>query len=138
MEWFDVAYPEVIELRRKLYPSRDHYHLVASSVTERGWLDAVPGDRPAMVVAEGLTPYLAADEGPKLFSRLVSHLASGELVCDAYSDLGLKLVRLSPPFRATGAELHWAINDPRVLEQAVPGLRLVEETRPTSPNTLPA
>lgn len=133
VEWFDVDYAEVIELRRKIYPSRDHYHLIASSVTEPGWLDEVPGGRPAMVVAEGLTPYLAADEGPRLFSRLVSHLAGGELVCDAYSDLGLKLVRLNPAFRATGAELHWAINDPRALEQAVPGLRLVEETTAYKP-----
>ena len=59
VEWFDVDYPEVIELRRKLYPSRDRYHLIASSVTEPGWLDQVPRHRPAMVVAEGLTPYLA-------------------------------------------------------------------------------
>ncbi|MET3582580.1 O-methyltransferase involved in polyketide biosynthesis [Mesorhizobium robiniae] len=133
VDWFDVDYPEVIELRRKLYPPRDHYRLIASSVTEPGWLDEVPRDRPAMVVAEGLTPYLTADEGPRLFSRLVSHLASGELVCDAYSDLGLKFVRLSPSFRATGAEIHWAINDPRALEQAAPGLRLVEETMAYKP-----
>ncbi|MET3518902.1 class I SAM-dependent methyltransferase [Mesorhizobium abyssinicae] len=133
VDWFDVDYPEVIELRRKLFPPRDHTHLIASSVTEPGWLDAVPGNRPAMIVAEGLTPYLAADEGPKLFARLVSHLAGGELVCDAYSDLGLKFVRSSPTFRATGAELHWAINDPRELEQAAPGLRLVEETSAYKP-----
>ncbi|ESX80135.1 class I SAM-dependent methyltransferase [Mesorhizobium sp. M0923] len=133
VDWFDVDYAEVIELRRKLYPMREHYHLIGSSVTEPGWLDEVPGDRPAMVVAEGLTPYLAADEGPRLVSRLVSHLASGEFICDAYSDLGLKLVRLNRSFRATGAELHWAINDPRDLERSVPGLRLVEETMAYKP-----
>ncbi|CCV05358.1 Tetracenomycin polyketide synthesis O-methyltransferase tcmP (fragment) [Mesorhizobium metallidurans STM 2683] len=45
VEWFDVDYPEVIELRRKLYPSRDHYHRVASSVTEPDWPAEVPGNR---------------------------------------------------------------------------------------------
>ncbi|MFD2054524.1 class I SAM-dependent methyltransferase [Mesorhizobium calcicola] len=63
VDWFDVDYPEVIELRRKLYPSRDHYHLVASSVTQPDWLAEVPRNRPAIVVAEGLTPYLPAHEG---------------------------------------------------------------------------
>ncbi|MES0213108.1 hypothetical protein NKJ93_29135 [Mesorhizobium sp. M0028] len=63
----------------------------------------------------------------------MSHLASGEFICDAYSDLGLKLVRLNRSFRATGAELHWAINDPRDLERSVPGLRLVEETMAYKP-----
>jgi O-methyltransferase involved in polyketide biosynthesis len=125
--WFDVDYPEVIELRRKLYPPRDHHHLVPSSVTEPRWLDAVPRDRPAMIVAEGLTPYIAADEGPRLFSRLVSHLASGELMFDAYSRFGLKLLRLNPSFRATGAEVHWSIEYPHELELAVPKLRFIED-----------
>ncbi|TPK23126.1 class I SAM-dependent methyltransferase, partial [Mesorhizobium sp. B2-5-9] len=69
VDWFDVDYPEVIELRRKLYPTRDHYHLIASSVTEPGLLAGVPRHRLAIVVAEGLTPYLPADEGLRLLSR---------------------------------------------------------------------
>ncbi|TGQ71061.1 MAG: class I SAM-dependent methyltransferase [Mesorhizobium sp.] len=125
VDWFDVDYPEVIDLRRKLYPSRDNYHLIGSSVIEPDWLAAVPRNRPAMVVAEGLTPYLPAQEGPRLFARLVSHLASGELMFDAYSGFGLKLLRLNPSFRATGAEVHWAIEDPHELERAIPKLRFV-------------
>ncbi|TIQ38438.1 MAG: class I SAM-dependent methyltransferase [Mesorhizobium sp.] len=127
VDWFDVDYPDVIALRRKLYPSRDRYHLIASSVTEPDWLAEVPRNRPAIVVAEGLTPYLAADEGPRLFSRLVSHLAGGELMFDAYSRFGLALIRLNPAVKATGAAVHWAIEDPRELERAVPKLRFVEE-----------
>ncbi|SDA72417.1 class I SAM-dependent methyltransferase [Mesorhizobium qingshengii] len=127
VEWFDVDYPEVIDLRRKLYPSRDHYQLVASSVTAPDWLAEVPRSRPAVVVAEGLTPYLPADEGPRLLARLVSHLASGELMFDAYSHFGLKLLRLNPTIKVTGAEVHWAIDDPHELERAVPKLRFVED-----------
>ncbi|WP_292133258.1 class I SAM-dependent methyltransferase [Mesorhizobium sp.] len=110
VDWFDIDYPEVIELRRKLYPSRDHYHLIASSVTEPGWLADVPRNRLAIVVAEGLTPYLPADEGLRLLSRLVSHLAG-----------------LNPTIKATGAEVHWAIDDPHELELAVPKLRFIED-----------
>ena len=80
-----------------------------------------------MVVAEGLTPYLAADEGPRLVSRRVSHPASGELMFDAYSHFGLKLLRLNPAVRATGAEVKSAIEDPHELERAVPKLRFVED-----------
>ncbi len=127
VDWFDVDFADVIQLRRRLYPSRDNYHLVASSVTEPDWLAAVPRNRPAIVVAEGLTPYLPADEGPRLFARLVAHLAGGELMFDAFSRLGLKLMRLSPAIKATGAEVHWAIEDPHDLERAVPKLRFVEE-----------
>ncbi|MDX8530628.1 class I SAM-dependent methyltransferase [Mesorhizobium sp. VK25A] len=127
VDWFDVDYPEVIALRHKLYPSRDRYHPIASSVTEPDWLADVPRNRPAIVVAEGLTPYLAADEGPRLFARLVAHLAGGELMFDAYSRFGLKLMRLNPAIKATGSEVHWAIEDPRELERAIPKLRFIGE-----------
>ncbi|MDX8529009.1 class I SAM-dependent methyltransferase [Mesorhizobium sp. MSK_1335] len=127
VDWFDVDYPEVIGLRHRLYPSRECYHSIASSVTEPAWLAEVPRNRPAIVVAEGLTPYLAADEGLLLLARLVSHLAGGELMFDAYSRFGLKLMRLNPAIKATGAEVHWAIEDPRELERAVPKLRFIGE-----------
>ena len=127
VDWFDVDYPDVIELRRRLYPPRDNCQLVASSVTEPDWLARIPRNRPAVIVAEGLTPYLPADQGPRLFARLVSHLAGGELMFDAFSRLGLKLMRLSPAIKATGAEVHWAIEDPHELEQAIPKLRFIEE-----------
>src|SRR4029079_17992579 len=33
VEWHDVDYPDVAARRRQLYPSREHYHVVAASVT---------------------------------------------------------------------------------------------------------
>ena len=127
VDWFDVDYPEVIDLRRKLYPAKPNHHLVSASVAELEWLDAIAKDRPAMVVAEGLTPYLRPEAGRRLFSALVERLPRGEIVCEVYSELGLKFVRNSPACKATGADLYWAIDDPCELERAAPGLRLLED-----------
>jgi O-methyltransferase involved in polyketide biosynthesis len=129
IRWFDVDFPEVVELRRRLYPARDGCTLVGASVTDPDWLGQVPGDRPAMIVAEGLLPYLAEDEVPRLLARLTGHLPAGELAFDAYTPLGLWLISLQPSVRATGAKLRWAIDDPRDLERQVPGLQLATELR---------
>ena len=74
IDWYDVDYPEVIALRRKLYPGRDSYHLIGSSVTEQGWLEALPQDRPAMIVAEGLLPYLPEEEARRIVSEQGMHM----------------------------------------------------------------
>jgi O-methyltransferase involved in polyketide biosynthesis len=126
--WFDVDFPDVIEIRQRVYPAREKgYRMIGASVTEPGWLQQVPSDRAVMIVAEGLMPYLAAAEAPKLVARLVAHFPSGELAFDGYSRLGLKMLRITPQFRATGAEVHWALDDAHSLERALPRLRLVEE-----------
>jgi len=58
VRWFAVDYPEMIELHRKLYPERASYHRIGSSVTEAGWLDEVPRDRTAWILAEGPTYFV--------------------------------------------------------------------------------
>ncbi|MEK1932930.1 MAG: class I SAM-dependent methyltransferase [Pararhizobium sp.] len=127
IRWFDVDYPEVVALRRKLYPQRDGQSLIGTSVTDPNWLADVPADRPTIIVAEGLFPYLPADEVPKLLRRLTAHLPSGELIFDGYSRFGLELISWQPSVRATGAKLRWAIDDPHDLEEQIPRLKLQAE-----------
>jgi len=134
IDWYDIDYPEVISLRQRLYPPRAGCHLIGSSVTESDWLAALPQDRPAMIVAEGLLPYLPEEEVPLLLERLVRHFPAGEIVFDAYSPFGLKLIALQPSIKATGALLHWSLDDPAELERQVPGLTLVTELTAYDPD----
>ncbi|MDX3807037.1 class I SAM-dependent methyltransferase [Bosea thiooxidans] len=127
VRWFDVDYPDVIALRQRLYPAREGCTLLPSSVTEPDWLDAVPQDRQAFVIAEGLLPYLPAEEVVLLLERVTNHLPGGELAFDAYSRLGLTLIAWQPSVRATGAKLHWSLDDPDELLRQFPDLELVEE-----------
>lgn len=127
IRWFDVDYPDVIALRRQLYPGREGYELLGSSVTETGWLAAVPRDKPILVIAEGLLPYLQEPEVESLLGRLIGHGPGGELVFDAYSRVGLTLIGWQPSVRATGATLHWALDDPAELTQRFPRLTLLQE-----------
>jgi len=46
VRWFDLDFPEVIELRRRLCPQRDGYCMIGSSVTDLHWLGEIPIDRP--------------------------------------------------------------------------------------------
>jgi O-methyltransferase involved in polyketide biosynthesis len=129
VDWFDVDYPDVIELRRRLYPKRPGYTMVGTSVTAPEWLEQVPNDRPSMVVAEGLTMYLQPQNGVQLLRRLVDHLPTGEMAFDVFSRVAVRLGVLNPVVRASGARLAWGIDDFRELEAAVPGLHVIEVLR---------
>lgn len=119
--WYDVDYPEVIALRNRLYPDRANYAMVATSVTEPGWLETIPAHRPVLIVAEGLTMYLDPTAGAALLRRFVELFPSGQLICDVYSRLAVKLQKANPVVRKSGATLRWGINDPA--EFAPCGLR---------------
>jgi O-methyltransferase involved in polyketide biosynthesis len=117
VRWFDVDFPDVIDLRRQVYPERDNTTMVAASVTDPGWLDAVPDDRPTLVVAEGLTMYLAPADGRELFRRVVEHFSTGEVFFDAYSRLGIRAQKTNAIVRRAKATLRWGIDDPHELAE---------------------
>jgi O-methyltransferase involved in polyketide biosynthesis len=127
VQWFDVDYPEVIALRRRLFPERPGYTMIGSPVTDRAWLDAVPADRPTMIVAEGLFMYLDPGEVPGFVDRLTARPPGGELALDAFSRLGAKLIVKHQAVKATGAAMGWTTEDPRELAAQVPRLRLIDD-----------
>ena len=46
LPWFDLDYPEVMDLRERLYPPRAAYRALRHSVDDDGWLQGVPRERP--------------------------------------------------------------------------------------------
>jgi O-methyltransferase involved in polyketide biosynthesis len=135
IEWFDVDYPDVADLRRRLFPTRDRYHVVDASVSDSAWLTGIPSDRPVLAIAEGLTMYLTEDEGVALLRRIVDGFPSGELQFDAFNRLGIKTQWTNTVVRRAGATLHWAIERPDDVIDAVPGVRLLAWESPFDSDT---
>ena len=125
VEWYDVDYPEVAALRTQLYPAAERYHVVAASVTDPGWLADIPADRPTLMIGEGLTMYLTEQDGIALLRRIVERFPCGELQFDAFNRLGIKAQWINVIVRRSGATLHWGIDGPDEILQAVPGTRLL-------------
>jgi O-methyltransferase involved in polyketide biosynthesis len=123
VRWFDVDFPDVIDLRRQIYPERENTTMLGASVADADWLGRIPADRPALVVAEGLTMYLDPADGHALFRRVVEHFPSGEVFFDAYSKLGIRTQKANSVVRRAKATLRWGIDDPD--ELAATGLRIV-------------
>lgn len=126
VEWYDVDFPDVVELRGQLFPPREHCHVVAASVTDPAWLADIPADRPTLMIGEGLTMYLTEADGVALFRRIVEHAPSGELQFDAFNRLGIKTQWTNTVVTRAGARLHWGIDGPEEILDAVPGLRLLQ------------
>lgn len=129
VDWYDVDFPDVIELRRRLgIEEYDGYTMIGSSVTDPAWLDSIPAGRPALVVSEGLLYYLTEDGAHDLLRRITDRFPAGEVIFDMVSRLGLRLQSLNKPLKASGASLSWAFDRPEELSEAVPRLRC-EETQ---------
>lgn len=127
VQWFDVDLPEVIEVRRRLFPEQAGVRMIGVSVTDPDWLNQIPADRPTLVVAEGIFPYLSAEEVEGLLRRVITRFPEGQVIFDAMSPRALRLQGLHRGLRSTGARLLWSLDDPHELETHVFGLELTDE-----------
>ena len=128
VDWYDLDMPAVIDLRRRFFAGSERYHTIAASATGLGWMDAVAaGERPVLVVAEGLLMYLDPASVRRLVLGLRETFPGCRLVADVFSRLAARSATNHPALKTTGATLGWGIDDPRELETWAPGLRLLEE-----------
>ncbi|KAI0455482.1 S-adenosyl-L-methionine-dependent methyltransferase [Xylaria acuta] len=144
VHWTDLDRPEVVNLRRRLIPDpiraegegegegrdRDRewdYRLIGASVSDESWIDEVPQDRPLMVIAEGLFPYLTPEEATTLLRRLVKHASSGgQIVMDTVGTILTRYHSFMPLFRGTSVRMKWGVDDGEEVARAHPRLYLAE------------
>lgn len=132
VDWIDLDFPEVIRLREALLPQRaGRYRTLPSNVMEPDWIERLDDQRPVLVIAEGLFPYLDEHRARELVRRLIERFPQGgQLLCDLYSPLALRLLRRATMIRATQARIgDWTRAEPRSLEAWHPRLQFVDEPR---------
>lgn len=127
VRWFDIDYPDVIEMRRHFYSEGAGYQMIGASLTDPNFLDAIPTDHPAIIVADGLLPFLTEDQIKQLFRRLTAHFRSGQLAFNSYSKLASRLISSHPSIKAIGVTpASLGFDDPHEPERWNPRLKLIE------------
>jgi O-methyltransferase involved in polyketide biosynthesis len=138
VSWFDVDVPEVVALRQRLYTDRPDYTMIGSSVTEPSWLDQIPAERPALIVAEGLIMYLTEGEIRDLLKRLTDRFDTGELLADLLSPWGPRFSN-SPILAkfSTAGITKWGTRNGHELLRWIPRLDLIETSTFLDPAKIP-
>lgn len=127
VDWYDIDLPDVIELRAEVIGEHDGDHAVAADITETGWLDGLPADRPAMIVAEGVLPFLPGTVFQAMIRYLTGHFPSGELALNGYTRFAAWSMRYHPAMKALGIRGAAGFDDPREPEGWGAGLTLAQE-----------
>lgn len=128
VRWIDVDQPRVVEARARLLPRPPgDYTLRALQVTKSGWLRDLPNDRPTLVVAEGLFPFLTATEGKQVLHDIASYFSRGEIITDHVSPMVALLSGSIKLLRTSGTRFQWGVGDPgKEIEPVHPKLKMRE------------
>ena len=128
VDWYDVDFPEVITARQQLLPDRVNAHGIGADLTDPNWLDAIPGDRPAVIVADGLLAFLTSDDMIGLLNRLIDHFPGGEVAFNGYSRFAIWAAKHYHGTKSVAGLIRSpGFDDPHEPERWNPRLQLVNE-----------
>ncbi|WP_006244718.1 class I SAM-dependent methyltransferase [Mycolicibacterium tusciae] len=133
VDWYSIDLPAIIALRDRLLPSNRHSHSVPVSLADEHWPDTIPGNRPTMLIADGLFAFLSEPQIAGIFCRITDHFGSGELAFNDYGRIGRVsqlAVRVAPQKMFKDVGSHWGFagfKDAHFPQTWNPRMTLVEE-----------
>jgi len=134
--WIDLDLPDTIELRRRFFADTERRQMLAASLTDEDWLDAV-AQRPApyFFASDGVFVYLSEADITGLLSRIAARFPGARfpgsrVAFDTYTTVTFAQEHKMAAKRNVAA-WQWACDDPRSLERL--GLRLIESVPVTRP-----
>jgi methyltransferase (TIGR00027 family) len=130
VEWYDLDFPDVIALRRKLIDGEgERYHLLGCSALEDAWLEPLSAHRPRpfLFLAEGVFMYFKEAQVKSLVLRLRDHFPGAELVFDAYSPLHVWVSNIQTSASKIRIRVHWGIWRGQEIERWGGGIHLLDE-----------
>ena len=129
LTWFDVDFPEVIDIRRRFLTETDRNRCIASSFLEADWVQKIgPRSQGILFFSGGVFVYLQEAELQRLFSILVGSFPGADLVFDVQSKLSVFIGNLILRRAGMGsARLRWGARDSKPILKLHSELELIEE-----------
>lgn len=126
VSWIDLDLPGAIALRRRFFTDTTRRRMIAASVVDNEWVSSAhesPG--PYFLVAEASLIYLSPADAHRAIGLIAQHFPGATL---AFDTCGRWFVDNQDEHDVLKdfTRMTWACDDPRELEQASPGLRLLE------------
>ncbi len=114
--WYDVDFPEVIAERKRYYSENDCYHMLVGDAREDAWLARIPQKKHAIVVMEGVSMYLTAEEKRGLMAAISNRFERVWLLMDVYSEFAAKMSKYKNPINDVGVTTVYGTDDPAALQ----------------------
>lgn len=87
--WVDIDFPEVIELREKLFDNRDkdRWKFISGDIFDYEWFEKIPKDRRIFFLTEGVLLYYPENQVKDLLKEIADRYPSCEIIIDAITNL---------------------------------------------------
>jgi len=82
ISWYDLDFPEVIDIKKQFVQETDRYHFLATSVFNYEWIKRIDKNKKILLIGEGVFIFLNGKDVKDLLLKLQSEFPGCEIVFD--------------------------------------------------------
>lgn len=82
--FIDLDFPEIMDIKRKIFPPSGRYKQIAKSVFDFSWIKEVKS-QPVILLAEGVFMYCKEEDVKALFDQITNQFSNSEIAFEVFS-----------------------------------------------------
>ncbi|MBW4528901.1 MAG: class I SAM-dependent methyltransferase [Phormidium tanganyikae FI6-MK23] len=126
IRWYDVDFPEVIDLKQELIPQTDRYQFIARSIFDFAWIDEIQREprQPLLIILQEVMSYLAESEVREVLQQIRNRCSPATVIFDVLNQRSARNSRRHDTVSKTNAEFKWGIDRAQDIEDWEVGMQL--------------
>ena len=124
IHWYDIDFPEVINLRKKFFEENDRVKNIEKSALDRTWTKEIDtkGEE-LLIISEGMIMYFYPKQVKEFLNILTDSFDKFELHLDCLSKRLVNKAKKNKAVKRTKSEYHFGVTDGRELIELNPKLK---------------
>lgn len=128
VQWYNLDFAEVMDLRKKLIEEGDKVHNIAKSALDPTWIQEVKNrDRETIIILEGILMYLTETEVKSLLQIITSSFTKCTIYMELMHPMVVKQSKHHDTVKETNAVFKWGIKQAKDVEKLCGGLKYKQE-----------
>lgn len=111
IHWYNIDFPDVIELRKELIEENDRVTDIACSVFDFSWMDKIENKQDTLFIAEGFLMYITAEEAKNLFTKIAENFKGTVLLLELMAQWMVDHQKLHDTTKNTDVTFRWGIQE---------------------------
>lgn len=118
--FYELDFPDVIELRKKFYKKSKRHISIASSFLDTSWFDKIKVEEALLCLAGGVLYYVSEKQIKSFFVAMADRFEESHFYFDSLSPMAMSIAKkqvLKKGGMGMAADAGWAVKNPKDLEK---------------------
>ncbi|MFV0518830.1 MAG: class I SAM-dependent methyltransferase [Lachnospirales bacterium] len=127
INWYNVDFQSIADLRDKFLPKMDREEMLISSALDKVWIDKVNKKNEILIIMEGLSMYFTEEEVKDFINMTKEAFPNCTILIELLSEFSWKNQKTHDTLKYTTAVFKWGVKEARELEILCPYAKLIDE-----------